>query len=371
MSNSWGNNIRITLFGESHGPVVGATLDGVCAGIKIDEAFIEHQMNKRKPQMNVSTTRIEEDKVHFISGVFEGYTTGSPITIIIENKNINSKVYNKNIMRPSHGDYALDQKYLGYQDYRGSGHFSGRLTAAIVAVGAICLAMLKEKNIRVASHIKSIGNICDDSFDKQDDLLKIIDKVDNEYFALIDDNIKDKMMALITQCKDNLDSVGGVIESVVYNLPSGVGSPLFDSIEGVLAQGLYAIGGIKAVEFGEGIRMSRMRGSEANDQMTYVNEKVCFLSNNNGGINAGISNGMTLIIKSYIKPTPSIGKMQKSIDIINKENVLLNIEGRHDPCIVHRVRVVIDSIIAIGICDLLVGRFGELYFNGGKRKCEE
>lgn len=371
MKNTLGNQFTITLYGESHGTSVGCILDGVPAGLKVDEEKIRQQMEKRKPKGKISTARHETDEVIIHSGVFEGYTTGTPVMMMIMNQSQHSKDYSKtkDIARPSHADYTADVKYLGYQDYRGGGHFSGRLTTPIVAAGALCLSMLESKGIHVASHIASIGNVQDDSFSQDEALLlNEMNKVNDMYFAVLNEDKLQEMQSLIETCAMNKDSVGGTIETVVQGLPAGVGEPYFDSLESLLSHALFSIGGIKGIEFGDGFEMAKSFGSIMNDGFKMENGKVCTKTNHNGGINGGISNGMPLRIKTAIKPTPSIYQKQDTINFKTKENTTLEIEGRHDPCIVHRIRVVIDSMVAITLVDSLITRYGQTWFNG-ETKC--
>lgn len=369
MKNTFGNNLTITLFGESHQQAIGATLDGLPAGIYIDEKEIERIMELRKPQGTISTNRKESDRVEIISGLFEQHTTGTPLTVLIKNENVRSKDYasQRYIARCSHTDYSAYMKYLGYNDYRGSGHFSGRLSAAIVACGAICLQILALKDIHIYSHIKQIGTLTDEPFASCDKHLlnKQLMALKDAYFAVIDEKQKAKMLEAIEDARLQQDSIGGVIESLVVNLDPGIGEPTFDSLESMLAHGIFGIGGIKAVEFGDGMAMSTMCGSKANDPFRVKDGRITTLTNHNGGINGGISNGMPLVIKSYIKPTPSIMQLQQTVDFKKLENIEYQLSGRHDPCIVHRARIVIDSMIAITLCDMLMMRYGELYFNGG------
>lgn len=365
MKNTFGNNITVTIFGESHGPAIGAVIDGMPPGIKIDSGFIKKQLDKRKPKGKISTARVESDRVQIISGVFEDYSCGTPICLLIQNQNQHSKDYSKTkaLARPSHADYSGDCKYLGFQDYRGGGHFSGRLTTPLVAVGAICLDMLASKGIYVASHLKSIKDIEDVSFSSDEELLKQqMDKVNDEYFATIDDAVKEPMNRVIEDAFHSLDSVGGTIETAIINMPAGVGEPYFDSVESILSHALYSVGAIKGVQFGTGFPISRMYGSEANDSFRMKDGKVITSTNHNGGINGGITNGMPIIITTAIKPTPSIYQKQDTINFRERSDEEICIEGRHDPCIAHRARVVIDSVVAIGLVDLLLTRYGQLYF---------
>lgn len=371
MKNTFGNNISITLFGESHGPAIGAVIDGMPPGIRIDEAFIEKQMEKRKPKGTISTARKETDKVHIVSGVFEGYSCGTPICLLIQNENQHSKDYGKtkSLARPAHADYSGDCKYLSYQDYRGGGHFSGRLTAPLVAAGAICLDMLKSKGIEIASHIKSIKDIQDAPFSSDLSELKAqMANVNDAYFATIDDSAKEKMNALIEEAFHNLDSVGGTIETVVLNMPAGVGEPYFDSVESILSHALYSVGAVKGVQFGYGFPITRLYGSEANDRFRMKDGRVVTETNYNGGINGGITNGMPILITTAVKPTPSIYQKQETIDFRSQTDEVIQIKGRHDPCIVHRARTVIDSVIAVGLVDLLLTRYGQFYFNEERKK---
>ena len=348
MSSVIGDNIKVSLFGESHGSVVGATIHGLESGIKIDYEFIKHQMNIRKANDNLSTARVEEDEVKFISGVFNDFTTGAPLTVVIENKNVNSKD-NPKMFRPSHADYTQELKYKGYQDYRGGGHFSGRLTAPIVALGSIAISILKNKNIKIGSHIKNIHNILDDNINFND-LDNYFNYVNNEIFPVLNLNKKEEMIKEIETIKEDLDSVGGIIETVI-SLPSSIGEPFFDSLESKISQYLFSVPGLKGIEFGLGFDFAKYRGKEVNDELVNDGE-VRTLTNNNGGINGGISNSMPIVFRCVLKPTPSILKEQRSIDE-NFNNTILEIKGRHDPCIVRRARVVIDSLVALCLLDLI------------------
>lgn len=357
MKNVLGNNLTITLFGESHGEGIGAVIDGIAPGIKVDEDFIRSQLTLRRPVGEISTPRAEADNFIIYSGVFEGFTTGTPICIVIPNENTKSKDYSdiKNKMRPGHADYTAIAKYNGFADYRGGGHFSGRITAAIVAAGAIAISALREKGILIGTHISRLAGISDASFTdyKQD-----ISDLNEKLFAVIDNSAEEKMKNAITAAKNQGDSVGGVLETAVIGLPEGLGEPWFDSVESMLSHALFAIPAIKGVEFGTGFSISDMFGSESNDEFYYKDGKVLTKTNNNGGINGGITNGMPVIFRCAVKPTPTIHKTQNTVDISTKENVELLAGGRHDPCIVHRARVVVDSIIALVLCDILIGRFG-------------
>lgn len=356
MKNTIGNLFQISVFGESHGECIGCVIDGLAAGIKLDLSFIQSQMDKRKAKGSISTQRHEADQIQIVSGLFEGYTTGTPLTILIQNTNQRSGDYtiHKNRLRPSHADYCADVKYHGYQDYRGGGHFSGRLTAPLVAAGAIAMQILQTKGIKIGTHIANLNGILDQSFsDDEERLSKQIDRCNQRDFAVLDEMIGNIMQMRIEQCAKEGDSVGGILETAIINVPAGIGEPMFDSIESRLAHLLFSVPAVKGVEFGIGFHFANLTGSQANDPI-YYDGIVKTRTNNNGGINGGISNGMPILIRCVVKPTPSIYIPQESIDKESKESVQLQIQGRHDPAIIHRARVVVDSIIAIGLLDLLL-----------------
>ncbi len=357
MKNTLGNNISITLFGESHGEGIGAVLDGLPAGLPVNTDFISHQLSLRRPSGKISTPRREGDAFKIISGSFNGKTTGTPMCIIIENENTKSADYSKNYgkARPGHADFTAFMKYNGCEDYRGGGHFSGRVTAALVAAGAVCIDALKCKNIFVGTHIKECAGISDARFTYSQ---AEINQLSEKSFPVLDDKAGEKMIKIIEKNAAEGDSVGGITETAVIGMPVGIGEPWFDSVESMLSHGLFSIPAIKGVEFGIGFGCSKLQGSEMNDSFVYENGVVKTKTNNNGGINGGITNGMPIVFSCGIKPTPSIGKEQETIDFINKQNTSLKTTGRHDPCIVHRARVVIDSVTAIVLCDMLTQKFG-------------
>ncbi|MGI6279288.1 MAG: chorismate synthase [Acutalibacteraceae bacterium] len=357
MKNSIGTSVVLTIFGESHGPAVGAVLDGLAPGIPVDEEFIKNQLSLRRPVGKISTPRVEEDPFLIESGVFEGKTTGTPICIIIPNENTASKDYAQMRfkMRPGHADFTANEKYHGFSDYRGGGHFSGRITAGIVAAGAIAITALKNKGISIGTHISRLAGIDDISFENyQAD----IESLNSKEFAVLDDKAAELMKEKILAAKAEGDSVGGILETAITGLPAGVGEPWFDSVESLIAHALFGIPAVKGVEFGAGFKISDMMGSQANDCFTVQNGKIVTKTNNNGGINGGITNGMPVVFRTAIKPTSTISKEQETVDITTKENTTIRGVGRHDPCIVHRARVVVDSITAIVLCDMLCGRFG-------------
>ena len=359
MKNVLGDNLTLTLFGESHGEEIGAVLDGFTPGVKIDYDFIDKCMKLRRPNGKTDSERIEKDDYKIISGVFNGYTTGSPICMIIPNENVNSKSYEDKmgIARPGQVDYVANVKYDGYEDYRGGGHFSGRITASIVGLGAIMLKALEEKDIKIKTHILKCNNVCDSDFKNIEDEMKLIEK---RNMPVIDD-IEEKIEEEILKAKEEKDSIGGIIQTAIINLPVGLGEPWFSSFEGEIARAAFAIGGIKGIEFGKGFGFSSLKGSSANDSFVINNGKIETKTNNNGGINGGITNGMPVIFNSCVKPTPSIGKVQDTVNFLKNENTKIEINGRHDPAIIRRICVVMDSIVALVVCDMLSIRYGANY----------
>ena len=357
MKNTFGNNVCITLFGESHGSAIGAVVDGLPAGINVDENFISHQLYCRRPFGKISTPRQEKDDFQILSGVFNVKTTGAPICIVVPNENTHSKDYSGTYgrARPGHADYTAFCKYNGCEDYRGGGHFSGRVTAGVVAAGAIAIDLLSSKGIKIGTHISKCAGVEDIGFT---DLEKDITELANKKFPVLNDEQGEAIIRNIKQAAKEGDSVGGILETAVTGLPVGIGEPWFDSVESVLSHALFSIPAIKGVEFGAGFTCADLNGSEMNDDFILVDGKVTTKTNNNGGINGGITNGMPVIFRCAVKPTPSISKEQKTVDFINKANTTLSVDGRHDPCIVHRARVVVDSVVALCLCDLLSQKFG-------------
>ncbi|MBR6657930.1 MAG: chorismate synthase [Oscillospiraceae bacterium] len=358
MKDTFGQSVSLTLAGESHGAGIVAVLSGIAPGIPVDEDFIAAQLTKRRPAGAISTARQEGDKFEILSGVFGGFTTGTPITILIRNENTQSKDYSEIAVtaRPGHADYTAQCKYHGFQDYRGGGHFSGRITAGIVAVGAICISALAKKGIKIGTHIAECAGISDRKFC---DIESEIDYLNEKLFAVLDEKAGEKMEEAILSAKNEQDSVGGILETAITGVPAGIGEPYFDSIESRLAHMLFSVPAVKGVEFGAGFGFAKMCGSEANDPFRIdENGNIVTKTNNNGGINGGISNGMPILFRSAIKPTPSISLEQETVDFIKGENKNFVIKGRHDPAIIHRARVVIDSAAAIVLCDILAERFG-------------
>ena len=361
MKNTFGQSVSLTLFGESHGAEIGAILDGIAPGIAVDEDFIRHQLSLRRPAGKLSTSRVESDPFRIVSGVFEGKTTGTPIAILIPNSNTQSHDYTPEIPRPGHADFAAECKYHGFQDYRGGGHFSGRVTAALVAAGAILISALRQKGIEIGTHIDRVGKIKDRSFG---DLKADFSILENKNIPVLDERIEAEMKAFIECAAAEGDSVGGVLETVVTGVEAGVGEPWFDTVESLLSHALFGIPAIKGVEFGDGFAMAEMRGSQANDAFRVEDEKIVTATNHNGGINGGITNGMPIVFRCAVKPTPSIFKEQQTVDLYRKENLDFSLQGRHDPAIIHRARVVVDSVTALVLCDLLAQRHGTDWLKG-------
>ncbi len=357
MKNTFGNSVSLTIFGESHGPEVGAVLDGLAPGLPVDTAFIAAQMDKRRAKDNLSTGRTEDDEVVISSGVFEGRTTGTPICFTIKNRNAHSRDYSgtRQLARPGHADYTAYCKYHGYEDYRGGGHFSGRITAALVAAGAVAIQALASKGIHIGTHIKRCGGVSDRPFGDVAADVAALAKMD---FGVLDvDTAQGMKTAILDAAKDG-DSVGGILETAIVGLPAGVGEPWFDSFESVVSHVLFSVPAIKGVQFGAGFGMADMRGSEANDPFRLDGDRVVTATNHNGGINGGITNGMPVVFSCAVKPTPSIYKTQNTVDFITNEDKTIEIQGRHDPAIIHRARVVVDSAVALAVCDMLALRYG-------------
>ncbi len=356
MSSIWGNNLRILIFGESHGASIGATIEGLPAGIVLDMGNIEKFMARRRPGQNeFSTARKESDKPEIVSGVCDGITTGAPLTAIIRNTDTRSRDYaeTEQLARPSHADYAAHIKYDGKNDKRGGGHFSGRLTAPLVFVGAIASQLLSEKGITVGCHIKSIENSSDDTFGVEIDS-DILKKLSDMTFPVINAAIGDRMKETILQARSQKDSVGGIIECAIIGLPAGIGEPMFDGVENKIASIMFGMPAVKGIEFGAGFDITKLKGSAANDEMYVENGAIKCYSNNNGGITGGITNGMPVVFRVAIKPTPSIAKAQRTVNLDTMQNSVIEIKGRHDPCIVQRAAPVVEAAAAIAVLDMLM-----------------
>ena len=365
MKNTFGSDLALTLFGESHGAAIGAVLDGMAAGVPVDEQLLTACMDKRRARGDgLSTARVEADTVRFLSGVVNGRTTGTSIALMIENQNTRSGDYAKtaDLLRPGHADYTAYAKYHGFQDARGGGHFSGRLTAALVAGGSLVLGALHRAGIEIVTHIGQCAGVADTPFalNAPDQLAAQAEALLNkaEGFALLDGTVEEPMKAAIRAAGADGDSVGGVLETAVLGLPAGVGEPYFDSVESELAHLAFSIPAVKGIEFGSGFGFAGMRGSEANDAFRMQGDRVVTATNHNAGLNGGISNGMPVVFRTVVKPTPSIYKPQDTVDYIAKQNAELSIQGRHDPCIVPRAAIVQTCAAALAVGDLLTAKYG-------------
>lgn len=355
MSSNWGQNIELSIFGESHGQAIGIVIGNLPAGIKLDMEDIRKQMKRRAPGQNkMSTSRQETDAVHIVSGVIDDITTGAPLCVMINNHDQHSKDYSllKECMRPGHSDYPAYMKYHGFNDVRGGGHFSGRLTAPLVFAGTIAKQILKQKGIIIGAHILSVKDVYDQHFgiDINEDDLRIL--LEDQY-PTIDHDAFMKMQDVIEDARMNKNSVGGKIECVILNVPAGLGNPFFDSIESHMSSLLFSIPAVKSVHFGLGEDITELYGNQANDAYFYQGKQVKTKTNHNGGIIGGISNGMPIVFTVGIKPTPSIAMMQETINVKTKENTHIEINGRHDPCIVPRAVVVVESMAALAILDMM------------------
>lgn len=357
MSGIFGLNIKMSIYGESHGKAIGVVLDGLPPGLALDEEAVSREMARRAPgQSALTTARKEKDAVEIQSGFFNGYTTGTPLCARIANSDQHSKDYSilKDKMRPGHGDYAGYVRYQGYNDYRGGGHFSARLTAPLVFAGAVAKQVLAQYGITVGAHILRIHDITEPGFNPLGESEATLKAIDAKSFPVINDNIGEQMQNCILTAKGVLNSVGGVIELMAINLPAGLGAPYFDSVESRLSQILFSVPAVKGIEFGEGFGFAQLTGAEANDQMHYEEGKVRCYTNHNGGITGGLTNGMPLVFRVAMKPTPSISREQKTVSLAEQSDTTLTVVGRHDPCIVQRAVPVIEAVTAWTLWDLLI-----------------
>ncbi len=356
MSSTYGEKIKISVFGESHGGGIGVVIDGLPAGEAIDFDAVLAQMARRAPGRDkTATPRKESDLPRVLSGMLGDVLTGAPLCAVIENTNTRSQDYGDLLAkpRPGHSDYTAYIKYHGANDIRGSGHFSGRITAPLVFAGAVCRQLLERRGIQIAAHIQSVGSIHDKPFDPVAVPSALIKRLSASSFALIDESAEGPVRAEIEAARLAQDSVGGMIECAVTGLPAGVGEPMFDGLEGAIAKAVFGVPAVKGIEFGAGFALAAMRGSRANDAFCYQNGHVVTETNHCGGILGGIANGMPLIFRCAVKPTPSISQPQKTVDLQTGENTVLTIHGRHDPCIVPRAVPVIEAVTALAIINEL------------------
>lgn len=357
MSYSFGKNFKVTLFGQSHSEDLGIIIDGISAGYKINKDLIRKNLDRRRPGKNkFSTARKEDDDFKIVSGEVDGLTCGAPLCAIIENKDQRSKDYDnlKDRPRPSHADYPAYVKFKGFNDIRGGGQFSGRMTAPIVIAGSIAEDLLLKRGIKIYSRIKSLGDEEDVKLELKDINEDKLSNLKNEDFPVFDHEVRKKMQEEILRAKEEVDSIGGIVETFILNMPAGIGEPFFDSLESVISHAVFSVPGIRGIEFGSGFEAAKMRGSLHNDEYHYEKGEVKTKSNNHGGIIGGLSSGMPIIFRTAVKPTSSISKTQSTISLKYKKNVDLEIVGRHDPSIVPRALVAIEMITAIAILDLLM-----------------
>lgn len=357
MSSVIGDKIKLSIFGESHGEAIGCVIDGLPAGIKIDMNAVYKDMQRRAPGKDkTATPRLEKDIPHILSGMLDNVTTGAPLAMVIENTNTKSGDYSNlmTVPRPSHSDYPAYVKYGGNNDVRGGGHFSGRLTAPLVFAGSVAKQILSQMGVTIGAHIKQIGSVCDAVSDLNKIDKSLLDTLSSSTFSLIDETKEQAMRDEIEKARLSLDSVGGIIECFAVGLPVGLGGNMFDTVEGKLASILFGVPAVKGVEFGLGFGFADKRASEVNDEYEIKDGRVATLSNNNGGILGGMTDGAPLSVSVVIKPTPSIAKKQKSVNLLTMENAELEIHGRHDPCIVVRAVPVIECAVALGLLDLMM-----------------
>ncbi len=356
MSSEIGSIIKTTVFGESHGPAIGAVMDAPPAGYKIDTEALYTQMSRRAPgQDPTATARKEADVPEFLSGLLNGVTTGAPLALIIRNNDTRSHNYDglAERPRPSHADYAASVRFGGFNDIRGGGNFSARLTAPLVAAGSIARQILEQHGIIIGGHVCRIGNVEDSFFDPANIIVDQLRGLNTQYFSTISIQQQRLMYSEIANAKRSGDSVGGNVEIAVSGLPAGIGSPTARGIENAISSAIYCVPAVKGVEFGAGFKFAGMLGSDANDSMYYDGETVKCRTNNCGGITGGITNGMPLIIRAALKPTPSIAREQDTVNLKTKQNDKLIIEGRHDPCIVPRALPAIEAAVCLALLDLL------------------
>ena len=354
MSSTYGENLKLSIFGQSHGAAIGMTMDGIPAGLPVDTEKLQAFLNRRAPGQNVwSTPRKEEDRPEFLAGIIDGFTCGAPIAAVIHNTNTRSGDYDnlKDCPRPGHADYTANVKYGGFQDAAGGGHFSGRLTAALCIAGGLCKQWLEEIGIHIGAHILAIGECGDMYFDPMDPELESV----GANFPVLDVEAGAAMIDLIGQARAAGDSVGGIIECAVVGLPAGIGEPMFGGVESRIAQIVYGIPAVKGLEFGIGFDCACVPGSQSNDNFTVQDSKIVTETNNAGGILGGITNGMPLIFTTAIKATPSIACPQQSVSLKTCTITELSVKGRHDPCIVPRAVPVIEAAAAIAIYDMILG----------------
>lgn len=352
MSSVFGKNLKVSIFGQSHAPAVGVVVDGLPAGFAPDMEKLRALMKRRRPgQTIISTQRKEADMFDVLSGMTNGRLCGAPLCMVIKNSDTRSADY-KELMdkpRPGHSDYPASVKYGGHQDSAGGGHFSGRLTAPLCLAGGIALQLLEAEGIHIGAHVQSIKDIEDRPFDPLD---PEFDELSDGYVRVLDADAGNRMEDLIDRARLAMDSVGGIVECAVKGLPVGMGGPMFEGVENVIAAAIFGIPAVRGIEFGAGFAATRMKGSQHNDAYAYEDGRVVTLSNRHGGVLGGLTTGMPLMFRVGIKPTASIFLEQKTVDLSEKKNTILSLKGRHDPCIVPRAVPVVEAVAALAIYDL-------------------
>lgn len=354
MGSRWGRNLRVSVFGESHGAAVGAVVEGFPAGFAPDMAELARQMARRSPAgKGYATKRGEADAVEFLGGIFGGRLTGSPLCLTIRNTDARSASYPETmeLPRPGHADYTAHARYGGAADFRGGGHFSGRLTAPLMAAGALAMQLLERRGVVIGSHIRRIGEIADRDWDRASISADMLHALGNSSFPTLSEYAAAEMLKAIKNAREAGDSLGGEIETAVAGLPAGIGSPMMDGIESGLASLLFAIPAVKGVQFGEGFALAAMKGSGANDPFVIRDGKVATLTNRNGGLLGGITTGMPVVFSAAVKPTPSIAIEQRTVNLAEMKEQSITVKGRHDPCIVPRALPVVEAAAALAALD--------------------
>ena len=357
MSSSFGTAVKISIFGESHGPAIGVVIDGLPAGEPISEEEIARQLSRRAPgQDPTATRRKERDICQILSGMKGGVTTGAPLCGVIRNEDTRSGDYSNIALcpRPSHADYAAHLRYGGHNDVSGSGHFSGRLTAPLVIAGSVCRQILLRRGVHIGGHVLQVGEALDDAFDPADIPTELLDELSENYFSTLSPIAGGKMREVIEAARLEADSVGGIVELAAVGMPAGVGSPMFGGVENILSGALYGVPAVKGISFGAGFGFGALRGSAANDSLCADEEgNIRTVTNRCGGITGGITTGMPVVLQAALKPTPSIGQPQQTVNLETRENTTLQIKGRHDPCIVPRALPALEAAMAVGLMNLM------------------
>ena len=363
MSSMYGKNIKVSVFGQSHSEGIGVVVDGIPAGKSIDMDKLAAFMSRRAPgRTDLSTARREEDSIEILGGIIDGHTCGAPLAAVIRNNDVRSKDYSELKVgpRPGHADYTAEMKYSGFQDIRGGGHFSARLTAPLCIAGGVILQILEDEGIHIGAHIKKIKDVEDTLFDTVKDEIPLMEEIKGKSIPVIDDTAGERMRSVIEKAREDGDSVGGIVEVKVTGLEAGIGDPMFEGMENRIASAVFGIPAVKGIEFGNGFSSTDLYGSQNNDAFFYEDGNVRTRTNNHGGILGGITTGMPLVYRVAFKPTPSIFKEQDTVDMVSGENAKLVIKGRHDPCIVIRAVPVVEAVTAIAIYDAYLERKKEI-----------